>query len=84
MVTEIDAEPVATPLPEPVGPEPEAVDELVEECIRDLDRLGVQPDAGAPTARKALRESGRHYGNDTIASAVKARKSLLSGTATTP
>jgi cytochrome c oxidase cbb3-type subunit II len=54
--------------------------DIVDECLADLDRLGVQSDAGAPTARKALRESGRHYGNDTIALAVRARKSL-SGTA---
>jgi cytochrome c oxidase cbb3-type subunit II len=54
--------------------------DIVEECLADLDRIGVQSDAGAPTARKALRESGRHYGNDTIALAVRARKSL-SGTA---
>jgi cytochrome c oxidase cbb3-type subunit II len=48
--------------------------EVVEECVASLDRLGVAPDAGAPTARTALREGGERYGNDVIAAAVRSRK----------
>jgi hypothetical protein len=51
--------------------------DLLGECVKDLDQLGVQQDVGAPNARKALRDSGRHYGNDTIAAAVRARKAAL-------
>jgi cytochrome c oxidase cbb3-type subunit 2 len=54
--------------------------EGIDECARSLDRLGVPDDAGAPTARAALREGGESYSNATIALAVKARKAL-SGTA---
>jgi cytochrome c oxidase cbb3-type subunit II len=54
--------------------------EGIDECVRSLDRLGVPADAGAPTARAALREGGDSYSNATIALAVKARKAL-SGTA---
>ena len=59
---------------------PDVNEDVVDECIASLDRLGVAPDAGAPTARTALREGGERYGNDVIAAAVRARKSL-SGTA---
>lgn len=51
--------------------------DILDECGRDLERLLLQPDCGAPTARKALREAGLHYGNDVIAAAVRARKAAL-------
>jgi cytochrome c oxidase cbb3-type subunit 2 len=51
--------------------------DIVDECVKDLNHLGVQQDAGAPNARKALRESGRHYGNDVVHAAVRARKASL-------
>jgi cytochrome c oxidase cbb3-type subunit II len=57
--------------------------EGIDECVRSLDRLGVPDDAGAPTARAALREGGESYSNATIALAVRARKAL-SETAVTP
>ena len=44
----------------------------VRECVEALDRLGVPLDAGAPTAREALRTADYRFGNDTIAAAVKA------------
>jgi cytochrome c oxidase cbb3-type subunit II len=50
--------------------------EAIDECVRSLDRLGVPDDAGAPTARAALREGGDSFSNATIALAVKARKAL--------
>jgi cytochrome c oxidase cbb3-type subunit II len=58
--------------------------ELVDDCIADLDRLGVAADSGAPTCRKVLRDAGISYGNDVIAAAVRQRKmrpAPLSGTA---
>ncbi len=55
--------------------------DIVDECVKDLNLLGVQQDAGAPNARKALRESGRHYANDVVCAAVRARKAALAGTA---
>ena len=61
----------------------EVVDELVAECVESLNRLLLQPDCGAPTARKALRESGQHYANSVVCEAVRARKAALIGTATT-
>jgi cytochrome c oxidase cbb3-type subunit 2 len=85
-VEEIGVEQAPAPLPEPEPePEPEpielqpqpAVSELVDECVADLNLLGVQQDAGAPNARRALRESGRHYGNETVMLAVRARKAAL-------
>jgi cytochrome c oxidase cbb3-type subunit 2 len=63
---------------EPV--EPVENGDIVDECARSLDRLGVPDDAGAPTARAALREGGESYSNATIALAVRARKALA-GTA---
>ncbi|AJK78650.1 hypothetical protein [Mycobacterium avium] len=48
--------------------------DLVDECIAALDRFDVPADAGAPTARKALRDRGQAWGNETIAAAVRARK----------
>lgn len=55
--------------------------DIVDECVKDLNLLGVQQDAGAPNARNALRESGRHYANDVVCAAVRARKAALAGTA---
>ncbi|WP_260737024.1 hypothetical protein [Mycobacterium sp. SMC-2] len=55
--------------------------DLVDECIAALDRLGVAPDAGAPTCRTALRDRGQSWGNDTIAAAVRERKARAAGTA---
>jgi hypothetical protein len=60
---------------------PAAVDlnpDIVDECAADLDRLEVAPDAGAPTARTALRDSGARYSNDVIAAAVRSRKQRVS------
>lgn len=51
--------------------------EVATECVRDLDRLNVLRDAGAPTARAALRDAGLRYANDVIRAAVKARKEHL-------
>jgi cytochrome c oxidase cbb3-type subunit 2 len=78
LVEEIDeselpkAEPRADAEPEPV---PNG--DVVGECIRDLDRLGVPEDAGAPTARAALRGNGVSYANDVIRVAIKQRKERL-------
>jgi cytochrome c oxidase cbb3-type subunit II len=47
---------------------------LVGECIDALDRSGVPSDAGAPTARKALRDAGCRFGNNVISAAVRERK----------
>jgi cytochrome c oxidase cbb3-type subunit II len=83
----VDLDPVdldSEPEPEPVLREDEpseVLDELVEECIKSLDRLGVQRDAGAPNARKALRDSGQHYANAVVCAAVRARKASLAGVA---
>lgn len=80
-VEQIGASPAAQPAgdPEPVESSPVLSQEGIDECARSLDRLGVPADAGAPTARTALREGGESYSNATIALAVRARKSL-SGT----
>ena len=56
--------------------------ELVGECIAALDRITifdgaagpVPSDAGAPTARKALRDARLRFGNDVICEAVRQRK----------
>lgn len=48
--------------------------DLVDECVAALDRFEVPAEAGAPTARKALRAAGEAWGNDTIAAAVRRRK----------
>jgi cytochrome c oxidase cbb3-type subunit 2 len=74
LIEEIDAEPVPTPQPEPVELVPVPCAEIVDEAVRDLDRLGVPADSGAPTCRQRLRESGAHYANDAIALAVKTRR----------
>jgi hypothetical protein len=39
--------------------------------------LFLYSDAGAPTCRATLRDSGAHYSNDTIAAVVRARKERL-------
>lgn len=49
----------------------------VERLSRELDRLGVAPDAGRPTAAKALREAGLKAGNATLEKVVAARKGTL-------
>jgi cytochrome c oxidase cbb3-type subunit 2 len=74
--------PAALPAQEPVD-SMVLSQEAIDECVRSLDRLGVPADAGAPTARAALREGGDSYSNATIALAVRARKAL-SETAVTP
>jgi cytochrome c oxidase cbb3-type subunit II len=50
----------------------------VDECLATLAHLDVPATAGAPTARKYLRDAGHRFGNDVIAHAVKRRKSALS------
>ena len=56
--------------------------DAVESCVAALETIGVRADAGAPTARAALRDRGFRFGNATVAAAVKERKSSpdLSGT----
>jgi cytochrome c oxidase cbb3-type subunit II len=53
-------------------------------CIDALTALSIPFDAGAPTCRQALRDSGARFSNDTIAVAVRERRSWLSGTAANP
>lgn len=48
----------------------------VNDLIATLDSLGVTVDAGAPTAREALRDAGHAAPNDLIATAIKIRKTL--------
>jgi hypothetical protein len=58
--------------------------EALQDCLKALERLGVDLSAGAPTARAALGDAGLRFGNDVVASAIKARKEALlalSGTA---
>ncbi len=54
-------------------------DARITQCVAAIDQLGMPPDAGAPTVREALRDSGQRYTNDVIAAAVKERRAL-SGT----
>ena len=56
--------------------------DAVESCVAALDTLGVPADAGAPTARAALRDRSFRFENSTIAAAVRVRKrdASLSGT----
>jgi cytochrome c oxidase cbb3-type subunit 2 len=49
---------------------------VVDECIVTLMRLQVPANAGAPTARTALRDAGHRFGNDVISHAVRRRKEL--------
>jgi len=71
LVEEIDDAPATPPQP----PRPHGTGaEIVDRCIGDLDRLGLPAGAGAPAARKALRDAGASYGNDTIAAALRERK----------
>ena len=51
------------------------LDSAVENCVRELKRLGVPATAGAPAARAALRGSGLRVSNSVVAAAVKERKS---------
>jgi hypothetical protein len=65
---------------EPVGGDDTApLPELVSECIAKLDQLGVESQAGNPTARDALRTAKLAYGNDVIAAAVRYRKFRAAG-----
>jgi hypothetical protein len=48
--------------------------ETIGNCMAALDRLGVDPKAGAPTARSALRDADHKFSNETVAAAVKERK----------
>ncbi|APE17764.1 hypothetical protein BOH72_23380 [Mycobacterium sp. WY10] len=47
----------------------------VAECVEALAELNLAPDAGAPVAREALRGGGQRFSNESIAAAIKARKS---------
>jgi len=69
LVEEVDDAPAAPP-PTHGGAGAEAVDR----CLDDLDRLGLPAGAGAPAARKALRDAGASHANDVIAAAVRTRK----------
>jgi hypothetical protein len=69
LVEQIDDEPAEPPQP----PRHEAA-EAIDRCLDDLDRLGLPAEAGAPAARKALRDNGARYGNDAIAAALRERK----------
>lgn len=51
--------------------------ETIADCVAVLNDLGVEPKAGAPTARMALREAGRKFSNETVAAAVRQRKLAL-------
>jgi cytochrome c oxidase cbb3-type subunit II len=79
-VEKIGAAPAPAALPSAVPESDSISQEAVDECQRALDRLGVPVDAGAPTARAALREAGESCSNATIALAVRSRKSMA-GTA---
>lgn len=48
----------------------------VADCIEAIAGLGLPTETGARKARTALREAGHRFGNDIIASAVRARKAL--------
>jgi hypothetical protein len=76
LVEEIDDAPAAQPHRAHSDPVPDVNAEILDGCIRDLDRLGLPAEAGAPSARKALRDAGLSYGNDIIAAAVRERKTL--------
>lgn len=52
----------------------------ITECAALMDELGLPQDCGAPAAREALRLGGHKIANETIAAAVKVRKSHLSRT----
>jgi hypothetical protein len=60
--------------PAPAATDVAANPNRIGECIDALDRSGVPSDAGAPTARKALRDAGCRFRNDVIAAAVRERK----------
>jgi len=46
----------------------------VVECLEALNALELPAEVGAERARRALRQDGKRYGNDTIAAALRARK----------
>lgn len=50
--------------------------ETILECVAALNSLRIEFDAGAPTARAALREAGHRFSNEVVAGAVKQRKLL--------
>jgi hypothetical protein len=58
--------------------------DAVKSCLAALETLGIQADAGAPTARVALRDRGFRFSNAAVAAAVRARKANanVSGTPT--
>lgn len=57
------------------GDEP-GPDQRVSACLRAIAELELPPDAGAPTVRAALRDAGHRYGNDIVAHAIRARRTL--------
>jgi hypothetical protein len=59
--------------------EPGATSDVVTACVAAMDSLGLPRDTGAPTARAALRGGGHRYGNDTLAAAVRSRKTQQKG-----
>lgn len=70
--------------PEPDTDASASETEAIHDCLKVLESLDVDLGAGAPTARRALREAGHRFANDVVAAAVKARKDAvraLSGTA---
>jgi hypothetical protein len=48
----------------------------VAACTAALNSLGLPLDAGAPSARESLRDSGHKFANETIAAAIKERREL--------
>lgn len=56
--------------------ETETPPDRVNACIAALDSVGLPLEAGAPTAREALRDAGHRFGNDIVAASLKLRKSL--------
>jgi len=74
-IEEVDGTQAPVELSRPEPAENGAVPELVDDCIKKLDEADVASDAGAPTCRTALREKRISFSNETIAQAVKQRKS---------
>jgi cytochrome c oxidase cbb3-type subunit 2 len=76
LVEEIDNESadVVELHPEPAEAAVAVKPDRIGECVEALDRLEIPSDAGAPTARTALRDAGFRWGNGVIAAAVRQRK----------
>jgi cytochrome c oxidase cbb3-type subunit II len=51
--------------------------ETITECVAALTQLGVPLNAGAPTARSALRSAAHKYSSEVVAAAVRQRKLVL-------